>query len=146
MNVVWTLLGEGELYEVVCEGIKERSRRMVVAALEQFIGLLDQHCVVKELVGSDFNLARLRIEKTKQGPEHLTSEAGEGKVQRAFVDITRIDRNKVGPLLVDSDWIALCQALYDGERIGSPCTTFLGRLQRRWVLRRLERSRVCFGN
>ena len=30
------------------------------------------------------------------------------------MDTTRIDRDTWGPPLVDSDWSALCQTLYDG--------------------------------
>ena len=33
--------------------------------------------------------------------------------QKAFEDITRVDRNKWSPTLVDLDWSSLCRPLHD---------------------------------
>ena len=68
---------------------------------------LDQHRVVKQKFLPD---ARMR-----DGLEELTLRAGEIKEQTAFFeDATRIEDTTWSPLLVDSDWSALCQTMNVG--------------------------------
>ena len=85
------------------------------------VNLLDQQCVVKELVVRLLEGKLTRCKKSS--PKEFTLEAGESKGQQSFVD-TRIDQKKWSPLLVDSDWSALCS----------------------WASRRLESARDCSGS
>ena len=108
------------------EGIKESSRRKVVAALRQFIEV-DDHKVLGlcQMVGSALGgegVGGHKIQlggfhkdaEVKEGPEELTLRVGERRGPKAFVDTTRIDRDTWGTRLVESDWSALCQTFYDG--------------------------------
>ena len=90
----------------------------MVAALRQFIEvlisvkLLDQHRLVKELVGPRFNLAEFKDAEMMEGSEIL--RVGERRGQTAIAETTRVGRNRWSPPLVDSDWGVLYQTLYDG--------------------------------
>ena len=63
------------------------------------VKLLDQHCVVKELVSLDFNKSERK--GSNQEPEELTLRAGAGKDHKAFVNARRTDRKKWNPPQVD---------------------------------------------
>ena len=77
----------------------------MIAALRQFtevdshkalvsVMLLDQHRVVKEVVGSAFDNINFPAAKRTSGPEKLTSRAGERMGQEAVVHTTRVDHNR----------------------------------------------------
>ena len=74
---------------------------------------------MKELVGPDVDMVAYKKCVRKARTEELTLKAvtlrkGERRGQVAFVDTPRIGRNKRNHPLVDSNWTALCQTLYDG--------------------------------
>ena len=83
------------------EGIKETSRKKVVAALRQFI--LSPSCC---WISIDFTDA------VKEWPEELTLKKGERRGTEGLRG--GIERNKWSPPECDSDWSALCQTLYEG--------------------------------
>ena len=110
--------------DVVHDGIKEGSRRKMVASLRQFIEvdhhkglvsvkLLDQHIVVQEVLGPALDKKTSPDAKIRSGPEELTWKVGERKGQTASVDTTRIRPKRVGP------------------SSGRQCQTLCGRLSRR---------------
>ena len=69
--------------------------------------------MVKDLVGPNLNSVNHKDAAAEDGPN-------------AFVDTTRIARNKWRPQLADSDWSALCQALSPGVEQEDWFATFGG--------------------
>ena len=87
----------------------------VVAALRQFIEvdndkalvsvkMLVQHRVVTEFARPKYNLVDFKDGRSQGRARRPYLEEGEKPGQTAFVDTTRLDRNKWSPPLVDSDW------------------------------------------
>ena len=116
---------EENFIEFVYEGITESSTRKVVAALRRVIevdnlqalvsvALLDEHRVVKELVGPKLNLVGPTDAAFRMDQKNVPSELGEDRGQKAFMDTTRNDQNRWRKPLVHSDWSALCHRLHYG--------------------------------
>ena len=51
-----------------------------------------------------------------EGEDVLTLHPEERGSQKLFVDTSRIPKEKWGPPLMQEDWVALCQALYQSIR------------------------------
>ena len=50
----------------------------------------------------------------RENPDELTLRAEEVETSKALININHIEPERWGPLLVDADWCAFCQALYKG--------------------------------
>ena len=50
----------------------------------------------------------------KENSDELTLRAEEVVTSKAVVNVNHIEKERWGPLLVDADWYASCQALYSG--------------------------------
>ena len=50
----------------------------------------------------------------RESPDELTVRAEEVKTSKAYIDANHIKAKRWGPPLVDADWSAFCQALYEG--------------------------------
>ena len=50
----------------------------------------------------------------REGPEELMLRAEEAKTQNSCIDVDHIVQDRWGPPLVDADWHAFCQAIYEG--------------------------------
>ena len=50
----------------------------------------------------------------RESPDELTLRAEEVKTSKALINVDHIEPERWGPLLVDADWYAFCQALYKG--------------------------------
>ena len=50
----------------------------------------------------------------RESPDELTLRAEEVNTSKALIDVNHIELEKWGPLLVDADRYAFCQALYKG--------------------------------
>ena len=50
----------------------------------------------------------------REGADELTLRADEVGTQRAFINTEHIEFERWGPPLVDADWHAFCQAIYEG--------------------------------
>ena len=49
----------------------------------------------------------------REGADELTLRAKEEGARRTFIDTSKMEKQRWGPLLVDADWHAVCQA-YQG--------------------------------
>ena len=61
----------------------------------------------------------------RESPDELTLRAGEVNTWMAYIDVNHIEPERWGPLLVDADWYAFCQALHKGieGKDGEECMT-----------------------
>ena len=50
----------------------------------------------------------------RESPDDLTIRAEEANTAKALIDVNHNEPERWGPLLVDADWCAFCQALYNG--------------------------------
>ena len=50
----------------------------------------------------------------RESPDDLTLGAEEVGTSKALIHVDHIEPERWGPLLVDADWCAFCQALYKG--------------------------------
>ena len=49
-----------------------------------------------------------------ESPDELTLRAEEVGTWKTYINVDHIEKERWGPLLVDYDWYAFCQALYKG--------------------------------
>ena len=66
--------------------------------------------VVEPKFGEDCTEAAVR-----EAVEELTLRRGEEGGLRTFIDTTNVGDNRWRPPLVDADWHAACQAIYEGS-------------------------------
>ena len=50
----------------------------------------------------------------RESPDELTSRAEEVNTLKAYTGVNHLKLERWCPLLVDADWYAFCQALYEG--------------------------------
>ena len=115
--------GDGPV-KMVVQGLQERSRPRLMDGLRKFI-MVENHEAVK--VGElDKNVESRKVVKPKfttdfpeavvrEGADEQTLRAdGEGAL-RTFIDTTNVgDKKRWEPPLVDEDWHAVCQAIFQG--------------------------------
>ena len=77
------------------------------------------------VVEPKFFTADLLVAVLREGADELIMRREEEGMLRTFIDTSNVRDNRWGPPLVDEDWHALCQAIFNGveERNGRPCTT-----------------------
>ena len=70
-------------------------------------------------------IGKLRVRRTKgseehpevtvrESPDELSLRADEVGTWNSYINVDHIEKERWGPLLVDHDWHAFCQALYKG--------------------------------
>ena len=50
----------------------------------------------------------------RESPDELTVRAEEANTSKAYIDVNHITPERLVPPLVDADWYAFCQALFQG--------------------------------
>ena len=109
--------------KMVVEGFQEKSRQQIMDGLRRFI-MVDNREAVK--VGdSEKNMESRPVAKPKfttdfpealvqEGADELTLRPEEEGMLRTFIDTTEVGDSRWGPPLVDEDWHAICQAIFQG--------------------------------
>ena len=110
--------------EMVVQGLQERSRLRIMDGLRKFI-MVENHEAVK--VGElEKNMESRKVVMPKfttdfpeavarEGSDELTLRADEEGALRIFIDTTNVgDKKRWEPPLVDGDWHAICQAIFQG--------------------------------
>ena len=82
----------------------DNERALDVGALRRGTGTFKVRMPKAPKGSSDVIVRESRDELTLRAEEVVTSEA--------LIDINHIEPGRWGPLLVDADWYAFCQALY----------------------------------
>ena len=109
--------------ESIVTGVREKSRRGMMDGLRKFTEV-DNHEAAK-VDGLRHGINSVQVVKPRftaesaeavirEGADALTLRAEEVGVRRTFVDATHVEDERWRPLLVDAEWHAFCQAVYQG--------------------------------
>ena len=125
--------GCDNLVEMLVGGLQERSRLKMIEVLRKFISV-DNHeaveigdlektqesrLVLKPKFTTDFAEVVVR-----EGADELTVRREDEGMLRSVIDTTNVGDSRVGPLLVDEDWRAVCQSTKASrDRDGRTCAT-----------------------
>ena len=115
--------GESPIQSIVT-GLHDRSRRSIMDGLRRFIQP-DNHSAV-DVDDLRHSTRSLKVQKpqsseafpeaaVREGADELALRADEVGTQRVFIDTDHIEFERWGPPLVDADWHAFCQAIYEGN-------------------------------
>ena len=103
--------------ESVVTGLLQKSRKGIMDGLRKFIdvevGGLRQGVTSFQVVLQKFAVDSPEA-IIREGSNELTLRAEEEGAQRSFFDTKHVMDRRCGPPLVDADWHAFCQAIYQG--------------------------------
>ena len=115
--------GEGFIQNIVTN-LSERSRRGLTQGLREFIKIDSQRALVvgylSQGLGTFFKVRRPKGSEdcpevtVREIPDELTLRAEEVGTWKTYINVDHTETERWGPLLVDYDWYAFCQALYKG--------------------------------
>ena len=121
--------------KTVVQGLEERSRLKMMDELTRFmmvdnfetvqVGDLDKNMESKKVVKPKFT-TDFPEAVTREGADELTLRAEEAGMLRTFMDTTDVGDSRWVPPLVDEDWHAICQAVFqgvDGSEWEAMCNT-----------------------
>ena len=107
--------------DMFVQGLCEKSWLKIMNELRRFIttdnheavkcGDLEKYEVALEVVTGNFR-ADFPVAMVRNGRKELTLRAEEEGVNRTFIDTTNAGNLRWGPPLVDEDWHAICQAIF----------------------------------
>ena len=114
--------GDGLILNIATN-LGERSRKGLAHGLREFIKIDNQRAFEVGYLSEGMGKFKVRRPKGSEGcpevtvresPGELTRRAEEVGTWKMYINVHHIGKDRWGPLLVDYDWYAFCQALYIG--------------------------------
>ena len=111
------------LLQNIVKDLGKESRKGLTDGLRDFVKVDNERALDVGSPGRDTSTFQVRKPKVseclsdvtvRENPDELTLRAEEVETSKALMNINHIEPERWGPLLVDADWCAFCQALYKG--------------------------------